>query len=287
MEERSDVDLQERRALRARRRHLGFTQRSLAEAIDASTAAVGNWERGLCPPLERYRAPLCEALDVTMGTLDYLLDPRSEPLPESVAPTMRGHPVPRWLNHFQSLVLACSELVAVERILIYDLLQTARYAYAIERHGMLPLTHEQAHERVELRARRQNILFREPDPLKLTVYLHEGTLSEPPCDQPGIRDVMVEQLDYLLELNERPNVDIHILPANGRAAPARAGFEVLHRDGERSPFMIVHHELTVPRYVEDADMERWLACLDYVAAGALTPVASTANIKAIRETQLR
>ncbi|MFJ2957300.1 helix-turn-helix transcriptional regulator [Streptomyces sp. NPDC087270] len=62
-----------RRQLARRRKALGYSQESLAEALRADRATVGRWERGETDPHPYLRPRLAEALRVSVTELDVLL----------------------------------------------------------------------------------------------------------------------------------------------------------------------------------------------------------------------
>ena len=68
-----------REALAARREARGYTQQSLAEELGVELSTVGRWERGTLTPHPRRRAKLAKVLGVSLGVLDTLLNPVSEP----------------------------------------------------------------------------------------------------------------------------------------------------------------------------------------------------------------
>jgi hypothetical protein len=160
-------------------------------------------------------------------------------------------------------------------------LHTKAYSLAIERTSPVAPTDEQAIERVDLRLARQAVLYRETGPLALTAVIPERALHE----VVGGPEVMAEQLDYLTEVAERSNIDLRILPADGRGAFAVNSFELLTKPGEIEPFMVVTLAINGPHYQEDHDVvAKFQATLDHLIAAALDPDESTRCIRDIRET---
>ena len=47
----------------------GYTQESLAEALDISNRAISKWERGLCLPDSAHMVELCKLLDISINDL--------------------------------------------------------------------------------------------------------------------------------------------------------------------------------------------------------------------------
>ena len=82
------------------------------------------------------------------------------------------------------------------------------------------MTDEEVSSAVELRMARQTIIARADDPPQIWCVLDENALRR----QVGGHDVMPAQLDRLIKLAERSNVDIQILP---HTAGAHAGAEDL------------------------------------------------------------
>jgi transcriptional regulator with XRE-family HTH domain len=107
-----------------------------------------------------------------------------------------------------------------EQELIPGLLQTPDYARAILRSGRLTDTSEEIDRRVEVRMERQEVLTRaDPPPPRFSVILSEGALRRPV----GGRDVMREQLEYLMRPRDRANVTIQVLPFDAGVHPSMVG----------------------------------------------------------------
>jgi hypothetical protein len=216
---------------------------------------------------------MADTLGIGLFELAHLLDP-------SMAPSMNGHEVPKWLSHYESLVQAAGRLSVIDKGVIPHLLQTSAYSAAIERYGPLLLTDEQVTERVGQRIARQSVLHRERAPLELVVLISEQVL----LDTVGSADVMVEQLSHLLALVERRNVDVRLLPTDGRAACAHGGFEMLYQGGETRPFMVTVFGVGGPAYVEDPLLvPRYVDTFDFVLSASSSPDESTRRIREIRE----
>jgi hypothetical protein len=218
------------------------------------------------------RRNLAEALEVSLVDLDRLLG--IEPPIE-----LNGHRVPSWLSTYDSLVLAAGQLDMVEKAQIPGMLQTKAYAATIERYGPLQLSDEQLIERVDGRLARQAVLHRRDDPLELVVLLAEGVLRE----TVGTAETMIEQLDHLLEMAERPNINLRLMPSDGRAACALGNFDLLTRPGESRPFLVAAFTVPGPDYVERPEVVQiFLATYHYLSEIALSPIDS---IRLIHDTR--
>lgn len=51
------------------RKKAGLTQAELAQRLNVDASAVSNWERGINPPLRKYRKLMADALDCTVKDL--------------------------------------------------------------------------------------------------------------------------------------------------------------------------------------------------------------------------
>jgi transcriptional regulator with XRE-family HTH domain len=138
--------------------------------------------------------------------------------------------------------------------IVPGLFQTRAYAREVT-NGYLeridPVPPSETRRRVEVRLARQQVLTRD-NPLELRAVLDESVLYR----RFGDRDVMNSQMEKLLELSERDNISLRILPLDGRHPIGTGAFVLLH-------FGDVHHvthedvvyieSLTGGRYVEEED----------------------------------
>jgi transcriptional regulator with XRE-family HTH domain len=140
--------------------------------------------------------------------------------------------------------------------IVPGLFQTGAYARAVT-NGYLeridPVPPSETRRRVEVRLARQQVLMRD-NPLELCAVLDESVLYRRFGDRD--RDVMKDQMEKLLELSERDNISLRILPLDGRHPIGTGAFVLLH-------FGDVHHvthedvvyieSLTGGLYVEEED----------------------------------
>ncbi|MCO6004956.1 DUF5753 domain-containing protein [Actinoallomurus purpureus] len=189
------------RELRHYRKEAALTQAQLAAKIFCSESLISSIETGQAPATVEFAKDADEALN-TGGTLSRTLDWR------------KGAPAyPAWFVDFLPSEETAIQLRAFEVELIYGLLQTPDYARAL-------LGGDEA--AVEARIRRQDILTREsPPPPALYCVLDESALRR----NVGGTKVMYEQLQNLIQLSERENISVQIVPSQA------------HR-GVRGPFVI-------------------------------------------------
>jgi transcriptional regulator with XRE-family HTH domain len=105
------------------------------------------------------------------------------------------------------------------------LLQTRGYArHIIANYGLIePIAPGMIERLVRVRMQRQQILTREPA-VQLSVVLDESSLRR----RIGDEQAMYDQLMYLDELAERPNVEIRILPLDAQHTVLGPAFLIFH-----------------------------------------------------------
>ncbi|MEV0399452.1 helix-turn-helix transcriptional regulator [Actinoallomurus sp. NPDC050550] len=122
------------------------------------------------------------------------------------------------------LEMEAEEIRQWETQVVPGLLQTEAYASAIEQwlHSIEMVPPSRVDARVETRLARQSVLTRET-PLRLSIVLDEATLLR----RYAGTEVMREQLEHLLELAERPNITLQVLPLDGPHPIATGSFTLL------------------------------------------------------------
>jgi transcriptional regulator with XRE-family HTH domain len=161
--------------------------------------------------------------------------------------------------------------------LIPGLLQTADYARAVLRSGVVPLTDEQLERDVEVRLHRQRRLYTEDDPLQLTVVIDESVLHRPI----GGRSVFHAQLDYLLIAAELDTVTLQVLPADVADRPGWDGtFTLLGFPELDEPDLAYVEYITGAAHIEDPkDLTRCRLAFDRLRSAALSPADSMALLE--------
>jgi transcriptional regulator with XRE-family HTH domain len=247
-----------------------YSQAKFADAVGASLNTVRAWEQGWSAPMPRYRAPMARVLGVSLAEIDRLIEGRP--------PDLASHAVPEWLTHYESLVEAAGRLAEIEFYLLPGLLQTRNYATCVQRNSWLRLNEDQVNERVEKLMKRQAVLSRPTGPLEVEALLLEWSLREAIGDD----DVMAGQLNHLVELAERPNIEIRLIPADGRATSAIGAFQLLTRPESLNPFMACTVDVGGVRYHEDPDIvTKFADRFAYLASVTLDPDESIARIEAV------
>ncbi|MFF9625356.1 helix-turn-helix domain-containing protein [Streptomyces griseosporeus] len=115
--------------------------------------------------------------------------------------------LPNWFPTYVGLEGAASSIRVYEVQFVHGLLQTEAYARAVVRRGMKGASEEDVEKRVALRLERQKYLVSENAP-EFHIVLDEAALRRPYGD----RAVMREQLQHLIDMSERPNVRLQVMP---------------------------------------------------------------------------
>ncbi|MBA9047277.1 XRE family transcriptional regulator [Streptomyces griseofuscus] len=115
--------------------------------------------------------------------------------------------LPNWFPTYVGLEGAATLLRAYEVQFVHGLLQTEEYARAVVRRGMKGASADDVERRVALRLERQKYLFSDNAP-EFHIVLDEAALRRPYGD----REVMRGQLQHLIDISERPNVRLQVMP---------------------------------------------------------------------------
>lgn len=160
---------------------------------------------------------------------------------------------------------ACT-IVDVQPLLIPELVQTAEYARAVLRSHGVPA--EQAELRVQARLARQSVLTGE-DALKFEMILDEAVLRR----VVGDHAVMARQLRTLMEVADRPNVRLWVVPSElaGNAGMDRPFCKMDFPRGERVVFL---DQETSALFLENRGTEPFHRQACQLAAVALNPAES-------------
>lgn len=184
--------------------------------------------------------------------------------------------LPAWFEEYISLEEAASQISGYEVQFVPGLLQTEEYARAVT---LLAYSNpKEIGRRVSLRMARQARLSG-AEPVTLGVVLDEAALSRPI----GGRAVMREQLAHLIEMSQRPNVTIQVLPFKvGGHAAAGGPFSVLHFAESDLSDIVYLEQLSTAQYLEKPDMVgTYQAVMERLRLEAATPEDSRKRLQAI------
>ncbi|AIA05028.1 MULTISPECIES: helix-turn-helix domain-containing protein [Streptomyces] len=154
--------------------------------------------------------------------------------------------LPGWFQTYVGLEGAASLLRVYEVQFVHGLLQTEEYAHAVVSRGMPDASAADIQRRVALRQERQKLLLSERAP-QLHCVLDEAALRRPY----GGRAVMRGQLKHLIDISERPNVRLQVMPFNFGGHAGESGAFTMLRFPESDLSDVVYLEqLTSALYVD-------------------------------------
>jgi len=138
--------------------------------------------------------------------------------------------LPAWFHTYVGLESAATQIRTYESQFIPGLLQTEAYSRAITKAGRSRRTSKQIERRVKSRQERQRIMRTKGT--VLWAIIDEGALHR----RIGGRDVMMEQLEYLIKLiEEESSISIQVLPFSIGIHPAEFGAFSMLRFEEDGP----------------------------------------------------
>lgn len=216
-----------------------LTRQQLAHLLDVAERTVGRWESGERTPLMSQRQPLATALRCSLRAVNVALRGDDE------APN--GHVVRKRFKLFASLEQGATALDTYQPVTLPGLLQTRRYAMAVEAAWPVEASEQDVERRVESRLVRQRVLAT----LRLRALIDASTLHR----VTGGPSVMDEQIAHLHKLSKRDNIEIRVVPFDHRGHAAGAGsFTLFTGEDEIAPYAVATEDLRGPTYDEDPTM---------------------------------
>jgi transcriptional regulator with XRE-family HTH domain len=257
-----------------RRRRLGLELRALREATGVSgeeTARVLGWSSSKLSRMEIGRNPPSPA------SLAKLLDHyrvTDQARRDQLALLLREAKRKGWWQIYSDIPYTTFiglEAEAVSMLtyqqVMHGLFQTETYARAIIAETDPAMDAEALDQRVEVRLTRQAVLTRDR-PLEMRAVLDETCIRR----LVGGREVMKRQLARLLELADRPNIIIQVLPFEVGAHPGimLGPFDVLGFEHPADPGVVYVECDSDPYPDRQGDLQRYTAAFDQLRSMALS-----------------
>lgn len=178
--------------------------------------------------------------------------------------------MPGWFQNYVGLEAAARVLRTYETHFVPGLLQTGEYARAVLASTTPPMTGRDLERAVALRTTRQRVLTR-PDPLRVWAIMDEAALRR----EVGSREVHRGQLEHLLELLERPNVALQVLPMSTGVHAGGGSFSLLRFGDQDLPDVAYVEQLVSALYLDKLEhVERYTEVMDRLALASMTPETS-------------
>jgi transcriptional regulator with XRE-family HTH domain len=235
--------------LRRLRTVKGISREQAGEAIRASEWKIHRLENGQVSYKERDLVDLLALYGVTDPDEVAAFVATAQ---EANAPGwwfQYGDLLPQWFRAYVDLESAATLIRTYEGQFVPGLLQTEAYMRAVIGGAYLGEAPEEVERRVMLRLARQGVLQGAEAP-RLWAVIDEAALRRPV----GGREVMREQLEWLVDATRLPNVILQILPLGTGAHPAMIGsFSILRFADQELPDVVYVEHLTSAVYLTKRD----------------------------------
>ncbi|GAB4585011.1 helix-turn-helix domain-containing protein [Nocardia sp. IFM 10818] len=196
------------RFLREAREGQGLSLERVSHLMELSKTALHRIETGgVKKPRIRDVQRLCELYELSSSDIDRAVELAKQAQVASWYTAVGGLYSDTTFNMYVGLAAAARQLTAYHEIVL-GMLQTAEYAKALIGGFYRDNSPEDIDRRVELRLKRQTIITRKADPVKLELLLHESALHR----MIGSPRVMAAQLHHLAEVSKLTNVSLRVHP---------------------------------------------------------------------------
>ena len=182
--------------------------------------------------------------------------------------------LPDWFQFYVGLEEAAASIRVYEPQFIPGLLQTPRYTAAVLTMCDIPFGEAERH--VILRKERQR-RFTEGR-VKLWAIIEETALRRPI----GSKEILLDQLRYLLGLTDMPNLTLQIIPfgRGGHAVPS--GFTILRfGDPDLQDVAYLEHLTSALYFDKKADVDRYLLAMERLSIVSAKPSETPGFLSAI------
>ncbi|MDQ1294416.1 MAG: hypothetical protein QG608_2299 [Actinomycetota bacterium] len=183
--------------------------------------------------------------------------------------------LPSWFQTYVGLEESASLIRTFEMQFVPGLLQTQDYARAVMAAGQPELSRQEIERRVELRMARQRILTRSKPP-KLWAVIDEAALRRPI----GGTQVIRAQIRHLIDLMDRPNITVQVMPFRfgGHAAEGGA-FSILRFPETDLPDIVYVEQLVSALYLEKREqVDRYAQTMDRMTIDSQPPDLSMVSL---------
>jgi hypothetical protein len=212
----------------------GFKSReAAAEEFGTTKDIIGSYESGRL----QYMEPMTVGwLLRKYGAPEYVIEEaeaKAKQIRQGSSNTWRDSG-PRWFERLRQLEPLATSIDIFEDTFVTGLLQTRAYGQAAMEAGGI-LTHKQINSSLDLRASRREAVLERPKPARIRVIQTQYSL-----DLIAKTEVYSEQLARLRSDNERPNVEVYILPTRGFHPSMEGSYQILGFEGSDEQDMGYH-----------------------------------------------
>lgn len=266
--------------LRELRKDCGMTSHEVGEILGRGQAYVVRFENGRYPVGDRELVQLMDLYHISD------MDQRERLLRDSVEVAKRGW----WEGYVTDKAFAdflwaenrASSIRIFQLDTVPGLLQTRAFAESLLRVGPHGGDELQIRRDLEQRQMRSRLLSRE-DPPRVEFLLHESILWQ----RGAVAEVLAEQFDRLIEVGDRANLELRVLPLSSRDhidAGIATGFRILEMPDEWPTLVQIETGPAGSIVLEEPDINSFQTAYAKLWDGsALSPGDSVVKIKTIAE----
>lgn len=270
MTSRSSPTVRRRRLgmeLRRLREQAGVTIDTVAERLEFSASKVSRIETGQTGASATDVRSMLSLYGVGDQSVDELVQVAREA-------RQRGW----WLRYghvltgaYVGLEAGATSICAYEAQLVPGLMQTEEYARTVIRATRPTISDDELDGRIRVRTIRQSLLDQN-EPIDFHAILDEAVFHR----MVGSRAVMRRQLDKLIDISDRPNVTIQVLPfAVGAHAGMDGTFAILEYEEIADPDVVFAENAAGGLFLEkDDELRRYKFIFDRLRATALDTAES-------------
>ncbi|MCX4511483.1 helix-turn-helix domain-containing protein [Streptomyces sp. NBC_01619] len=250
--------------LRRLRELKGMTAEEVADRLLVSQSKISRLENGRRSISQRDVRDLCGVYEVEdHRVVDSLMQMAKDSRQQGWWHAFGDIPYSVYIG----LETDAASLRVYEPQIVPGLLQTREYAEALIT-GALPETPvSDVEKRVQVRLRRQERISSPDGPLRLWAVVDEAALRR----VVGNKEMMREQLEYLVEQSQLPHVTVQVLPFSMGAHPGITGHYAILEFPDASDSSVVYIEgVTSDLYLEKAnDVHKYTVMYEHLRAQAL------------------
>jgi transcriptional regulator with XRE-family HTH domain len=253
--------------LRRLREQAGVTIDTVAERLEFSASKVSRIETGQTGASATDVRSMLSLYGVGDQSVDELVQVAREA-------RQRGW----WLRYghvltgaYVGLEAGATSICAYEAQLVPGLMQTEEYARTVIRATRPTISDDELDGRIRVRTIRQSLLDQN-EPIDFHAILDEAVFHR----MVGSRAVMRRQLDKLIDISDRPNVTIQVLPfAVGAHAGMDGTFAILEYEEIADPDVVFAENAAGGLFLEkDDELRRYKFIFDRLRATALDTAES-------------
>jgi DNA-binding XRE family transcriptional regulator len=273
------------RYLRQYRDENGMTLAQAAKLVEIGTTTLHRLEKGTADKVKvRIVQHLCEIYERSTQEIAAMKHLAAQAAVKNWYQEFNDV-LPHNFDNYVGLEAAARQLFSYQE-LVPGLLQTADYARTMIRSYYVDEPESYIERRVELRMKRQTLVRRKIQPVRLDVVLHQSALHR----RVGSPRIMSSQLLQLADASTWPNVEVRILPFS-QGLPTGVlpgGFVILDfgMDGKGRPVeptvVYIENVLTANIYLEKrSDVDRYRAVSAALRDAALSVTESRALLRKV------